>query len=603
MPLNPMTEILGVQRAGHLLRRTVGGADIDTINAFALLSPQEAIERLIPSDINDLPDPPLPIDPLTNQEWITTGTSDANSEEFQLGRFLNAWMMAQQLGIEVSSDQKLPYTFRERLVFFLHTLFTTKQSVVNNSRAIYFQQALFRKYALDELDSERPNPDFDPEETENPLPETLPVEINIKALTKKISLDNAMLVFLDGRLNVNGNPNENYARELLELYSIGRGLEGNIPQPEFIGDYHYFTETDVQEGARVLSGFDRDNSFSTIDPETNLPRGIAKGSPNANRHDNGIKNFSSRLGGATILPDSELIATATGEELAIDEISQLVDLIYDQDETAIHICRKLYRFYVYHEVSQSLQDDIINHMAEVFKTNDFKIIPVIKALMTSTHFYQGESGSSDNNYGGLIKSPLDFVISFYNLFGIEIPNQNENLTEYYAESGSLLGTMQNQGMDLYEPFEVAGYSAYHQYPIYNRSWITTNYLTNRYQFIRDRISNGMNMEPGQVNVLAYVQGQVPDEFARDAKSLIIYLVEHIFTVNANLSFEEGNSSDLTSSRLNYFLNAFLFSPQIDAEPEESWTYRWDNQEDMDTVAGQLVSLFNALLQTPEFQLM
>ena len=369
MPLNPLTEILGVQRAGHLLRRAIGGADIGTINSFALLTPQEAIEQLIPSDISGLPNPPFPVDPLTNQEWISTGTTEANSEEFQLGRFLNAWMVAQQVGSGVPADYKLPYTFRERLVFFIHTLFTTKQSIVNNSRAIYYQQALFRKYALDEQDTERPNPDYDPNEIENPLPATLPVAVNLRELTKKISLDNAMLVFLDGRLNVNGNPNENYARELLELYSVGRGLEGYIPRPEFDGDYHYFTETDVQEGARVLSGFNRDFTFGTIDPETDLPRGIAKGRPNANRHDTGVKTFSNRMGNAVILPNADLIARATGEELAIDEIGQLVDLIYDQEETAIHICRKLYRFYVYHEVSQSLQDDIIAELAEVFTSN------------------------------------------------------------------------------------------------------------------------------------------------------------------------------------------------------------------------------------------
>ena len=602
MSLNQLNEVLGVKRAGHLLRRAVGGADIDTINEFALLTPSEALDRLIPSDPSDLPDPLLPIDPLTGSDWITSGTSNANSEEFELLRYLNGWMVGQMLSSHIDQAQRLPYAFRERLVFFLHTLFTTKQSVVNNSRAIYYQQALFRKFALDEQDQTRPNPAYDPENLESTEPETLPVAINLRELTKKVSLDNAMLVFLDGRLNVEGSPNENYARELLELYSIGRGLEGHIPEPEFDGDYHYFTEMDVQAGARVLSGFIADGTFNTIDPETGLPRGISRGRPNATRHDDGIKTFSSRLGNAVIQPDLTLFPQLTPEEIAIDEINRMVDLIYQQVETPIHICRRLYRYFVYHEVSQSLQDDIIASMADIFKANDFKLIPVIKALLGSTHFYEGESGVVNDNFGGLIKSPLDFIVGFYRFFKLEIPDYETALEQYYAHTLQLLRIMQDQGMDLYEPFEVAGYTAYHQFPIYNRAWITTNFLTNRYQFIRDRMSNGTNLQEDQVDVLDFVRQNVPTSVARDAKALIIYLVEHLLPMNADLSYDDGTQSEITVQRLNYFLNAFLYSPQIDPDPEASWTIRWDSGES-DTISNQLVSLFNALLQSPEYQLM
>ena len=85
--------------------------------------------------------------------------------------------------------------------------------------------------------------------------------------------------------------------------------------------------------------------------------------------------------------------------------------------------------------------------------------------------------------------------------------------------------------------------------------------------------------------------------------MIIYLIEHIFPVSADLSFETNDTSEVTAERLNFFLTSFLYSPQIDADPEASWTFRWDNQEDMDTVANQLVGLFNALMQSPEYQLM
>ncbi|MEL7006719.1 MAG: DUF1800 family protein, partial [Bacteroidota bacterium] len=296
MPLNPLTEPLGKKRAAHLLRRTCFGASPSEIDSFAELTAQEAIASLFD---NTLSTPPPPIDPLTGIEWITNGPAENGSEGFELEGYLNRWMIGQMLATDISESQRLAYSFRERIIFFYHTLFTTKKSEVNNSQAIYYQNALFRIFAFDGEDVTQANED-----------PTQPDDIcvrNIKKLTEKISVDNAMLVFLDGRLNVEGNPNENYARELLELYSIGKGLEGEIPQPEFEGDYFYFTEQDVQEGAKVLGGFDIDRTFSNIDEETGLPRGVVRGGTIARAHDNGTKIFSSRLGGASISPNEDLL--------------------------------------------------------------------------------------------------------------------------------------------------------------------------------------------------------------------------------------------------------------------------------------------------------
>ena len=117
---------------------------------------------------------------------------------------------------------------------------------VSDSRALYFQNALFRLFALDANAS-------DP-------------DVNFKKLTVKVSVDNAMLQLLDGTLNVKGSFNENYARELLELYSIGRGLEANPPATSGeIGDYGVYREQDVQTTARILTGWEYDEDFANID--------------------------------------------------------------------------------------------------------------------------------------------------------------------------------------------------------------------------------------------------------------------------------------------------------------------------------------------------
>ncbi len=594
MPLTELTGPLGKKRAAHLLRRTCFGGSISEIDTFSLLTPAEAVQRLFDPE---LPDPVLPLERATGQEWITTGTTQ--SEEFELRRQFLAWHIGQLLGNGVEEAKKLSYIFRERIVFFMHTHFTTKQSVVGSSRSLYFQQALFRLFAFDSEDIVLPPDDpEDPESMETIVPR------NFKQLTKKISVDNAMLVFLDGRFNVKGSPNENYARELLELYAVGRGLEGNVPEPEFVGDYFYYSEDDVQAGARVLSGFTTDNTFSTIDEETGLPRGAVRGGTIASSHEEGDKTFSNRLDSATVTPDPALLAGGNPtEESTLDEISQFVDIIYNQAETTRHICREIYRFFVYHQIDQALQDDIIQDMANTFIANDFKLQSVLEALLTSTHFYEAEAGSDDNNFGSIIKSPLDLVLGHIRTFEVVLPDYETNLDDYYNFTTDLLREIGRQGMDYYEPFEVAGYAAYHQFPIYNRSWITTNYLTNRYNFIRGSISNGMEMEMGQVDILAFVQANFDDATASNARNLIIAISEYLLPTAENLSFDTPDVGELTVERLNYFLSAFLTSPQIDADPEAAWTFRWQNGVDNEVIANQLTSLFNAMLQSPEYQLM
>ncbi|MEM9339531.1 MAG: DUF1800 family protein, partial [Bacteroidota bacterium] len=380
-------------------------------------------------------------------------------------------------------------------------------------------------------------------------------------------------------------------------------LEGNVPEAEFVGDYFYFTEGDVQEGARVLSGFNFDDSFSNIDTETNLPRGVIRGGTIASSHEEGTKTFSQRLADATVVPDDTLQVGGNSTEASIlDEISQLVDLIYDRPETTIHICRELYRFFVYHQVDEALQSDIIQDMADVLIANDYKIQPVIEALLTSEHFYDAGLGVDDNNFGSIIKSPLDLVVGYVRNFNLAIPDYTTELDTFHEFVQGLLGEIDSQGMDYYEPFEVAGYAAYHQFPIFNRSWITTNYLTNRYNFIQGVISNTSMIEMGQVDIFQFVQ----DNFAAvasNARDLIIAIAEYFLPSAEGLTFDTPDVGELTVERLSYFLNAFLFNPQIDSDPEAMWTTRWTTGQDNEVVANQLTSLFNAMFQTPEYQLM
>lgn len=577
MALPELTGPLGKKRAAHLLRRTVFGATISQIDQFAVLTPVQATNALYRQI---LPEPALPINPVNSLEWISTGPIGEQMDG-ELQEYFKGWFIGQLLGSEVPANKVLPYIARERIVLFLHTHFTTIQSKVNNSRALYYQNMLFRLFALDAL-----NPD--------PL-------INFKTLTTKISVDNAMLILLDGILNVKGSPNENYGRELLELYSIGRGLEGTLPPTTTPGDYFLFTEQDVQAAARVLSGWTTDGDFSTIDEDTLIPRGTVRGSiTNASAHDSQPKVFSERFNNAVIQANPTLLENGNQTEAsALDEIDQLVNLIYSNEATAKHICWKIYRFFVAapHTTEQSLLLDstVIEEMKNVFISSNYKLQAVIENLVRSVHFYEASGVQTDDNFGGIIKSPIDLVLGTFRNFSIPLPPMTTQPTEFYAATVEIMGHFHDMQFNFYEPYDVAGYEAYHQFPIFHRAWITPNSLARRYVFIRNLFTVS---EPGmfKVNSYDYVNTNF-NSVAADAKLLIMAIASYLLPLADQLSFDDltDDQATITSRRLNYFLQRFLQSFD-----EVYWTTRWnEGAADLDE---QLSYLFNALLQSPEYQL-
>lgn len=584
MPLPEYSGTLGLKRAAHLLRRATFGPTKPQIDAFAPLTPIQAIDQLFRQP---LPDPAPPIDPLTGQSWgliPPAGDEDGDYQEYFKG-----WFIGQMMSTGVSPDLSLAYSAREKMVLFLHTHFTAIQSKIGNSRSLYFQNQLFRLFSRDGLAG-------------------APPERNFKELTVKVSVDNAMLRLLDGDLNVKGSPNENYARELLELFTIGRGLEGSLPPPTGPGDYILFTEEDVQAAARILSGWEVDETFSTPDEYTLLPRGRVRGSTtNASAHDNDPKQFSTRFNNAVIQGDPLLMPGGVPSEAsALDEIRQLIDLIYSKPETAKNICWKIYRFFVHAphtpEASLVIDSNIITEMANTLVANNYKIQPVIENLLRSQHFYEASAGDvKDDNFGGIIKSPIDLALGSLRFFGIQLPDMATQTTAFYETTASVVASLGNLGMNFYEPYDVAGYDAYHQFPVYHRSWITPNYLARRYELVQNIIMYSAD-NPLTVNVHSFVNANFAT-VARDARALIIELAQYIFPVSDNLTFDDAtdDAASLTALRLNYFKERFLQGLAGGSlTPEQYWTQRWD--EGAIDLRDQLEFLFNAMMQSPEYQL-
>jgi hypothetical protein len=157
------------------------------------------------------------------------------------------------------------------------------------------------------------------------------------------------------------------------------------------------------------------------------------------------------------------------------------------------------------------------------------------------------------------------------------------------------------GMKFYQPFDVAGYDAYHQFPIYHRAWITPNYLARRYEVVRSIVSPPPIPGMFKAELYNFVLNNFSNAIASNSRSLIIELAKYLLPVtDDSLTYDEAadDSSPLTAPRLNYFKIRLLSN--LSQENEAYWTTRWtENATDLE---DQLAQLFNAMLQSPEYQL-
>lgn len=446
----------------------------------------------------------------------------------------------------------------EKMVFYFHTHFTSISSVIDSGTALYYQNQLFRTYSLG----------------------------NYKELAYKICLDNAMLIFLDGKDNIAGRPQENFAREFLELYTIGKG-----PQLD-LGDYTNYTEQDVQEAAKVLSGYTNDKDFLTIDPETNLPIGELKGGTlEASQHDASTKTFSDKFQGYSITPNN-VVNNYTTKEEALTELQLMVDMIFNQEETSKFICRKLYRFFMYYDINDEIESDIITPLAATLRANEYEIAPVLEQLLKSEHFFDLDNSiKEDDLQGSIIKSPLEITLGTLRFFDVQLPDIS-NPTELYNNIyNELFDNLKDQGLELYEPYAVAGYPAYHQYPEYNRNWISANYLGNRYLFINKIISGIGDLEDYSESIildsLSFVETHITTP--ANAESIVQKMVDYLLP------------EIITTERFDYFLDFVL----LDDLSPLNWANEWNSYEstgDDTGVRQQLNKLCIALMQSPEYQL-
>jgi uncharacterized protein (DUF1800 family) len=534
---NPVTVTSGIRRykgewtetqVAHLLRRTMFGANRADVEYFLKHSPKKAVRELVRTEYA-LPGPPINnynddkyTDPeiAAGADWTVSLKYDGMNNYRRRNSFKSWW-----LGLMLNQDRSL----REKMVLFWHNHFVTESNNVDNALFCYGYNSLLRQHALG----------------------------NFKELTRAITTEPAMLRYLNGYANTKKAPDENYGRELQELFTVGKGP-----------DSHY-TESDVKAAARVLTGY-------TVNYKT------YSSSFDHNRHDETDKEFSAFYGNTTIRG----IKGAGG----FAELDQLLDMIFAREEVSRFICRKLYRFFVYHQIDDETEHNVIRPLAALFRRKDYEIKPVLEELLSSRHFLDPA------NYGSMIKSPVDFTVGLCREFNVSFPDAGQYMDQYgFWEQvrNQAAGLQQNIG----DPPNVAGWQAYYQQPEYDKLWISSDTLPKRNQFTDRMLGGGLGRNGKKVLIdpLAFA---VSLPGAGDPDKLIAASVKTLYSVV------------LPPDEMQFIKTNILLSGLTGMASDHYWTNAWtaykEKPEDKtarDTVTNKLKALYRHLMDLPEYQLM
>ena len=320
---------------------------------------------------------------------------------------------------------------------------------------------------------------------------------NFRDLIADVTVNWKMLRFLNGNRNSVSAPNENFARELLELFTVGKG-----PQ-RAEGDYTNYTEDDVREFARALTGWKVRGAYT--------PDGTPQSTTyfSARHHDTGDKQLSAAFGDAIITDGGE------------SEYLTVVDTILAQPRSLDYLCRKFYRWFIDYDIDATDEETVVRPLADAMRATGFDIRATLRLLLQSEAFFDPA------HRGALAKSPVDFVADMLLGFGGDIPARSD-VKRRYGLMNSAKGELKAQGIDVEIPDSVAGYKPFHQEPKFNRYWINSGSLNNRSRFADKLISRqglplGQGVQPRfKLDLLGYI-----DTFANpyDPNDLIAELAD------------------------------------------------------------------------------
>jgi len=359
------------RKIAHLYARSGFGASPAEIEAGLLMTPSQLVDKII--------DDTLAIQPHYVPPWAMDVTNvSANYLEI-----INSWI-----------GRMVTEPFKAKMTLFWHNHFVTEQQVYGRYSFLFEYFKTLYDYSVG----------------------------NFKTFTEEIGTKAAMLRYLNGNQNRAIDPNENYARELFELFTLGEG--------------NGYTETDIIESARALTGWLV--NYSQVDNLSFFHEPY---------HDAGSKTILGQTGNWGY--------------------QDVVDLIFTQrdDTCAFFICSKLYKYFVYDEIDYT----IVFEMAQIFK-QDWEIAPVMRALFKSEHFFDIEA------QGVRIKDPLETFASVLKMFDLTIYDEN-NVQQLHVNTNYYnFIWCYDLGQRLFNPVNVAGWQNH-------RTWINaTNYTGRKEKF-------------------------------------------------------------------------------------------------------------------------
>lgn len=376
--LAPYTTPLDVQRAQHLYRRLGFSASVQTIDQAT----GQTAGALVDSLISQAQNMPLLAAPL----WADWNNSNYPEDDEQRGQIIRSQQEEYKLAY---TNSLLENNLRDRLSFFWSNHFVTELDVYNCNSFLYYYINCLQRNAIG----------------------------NFKTFVSEIGLTSAMLYYLDGVYNNGNNPNENYARELYELFTLGEG--------------NGYTEQDIIETAKALSGYVERGEL-----------GCEQVVFDASKFNTGNKTIFGRTG-----------------NWGYDDV---IDILFEEraNEIGYFICKKLYEFFVHPDSTDEANNakTIIDGLTTTFIGNNFELAPVLGQLFKSQHFFDDEA------IGVIIKSPFDLYLNF-----IKETSFSHNATTI----GSAINYSGMLGQDLFDPFDVAGWQR-------NRDWINTNFMIGRW---------------------------------------------------------------------------------------------------------------------------
>ncbi|MBK7812688.1 MAG: DUF1800 domain-containing protein [Saprospiraceae bacterium] len=414
--LDPYTGPWTRKEAIHLLRRATFGVKPSDVNAIVALGMNQAVNSILDTSNDPLPSPPLNVystaqepDPTTafGQTWVNAPVTTPIPPQYYIARTntFKAWWTGNII------HQKRNILEKISLFWFNH--FPIESDAVTVAQVTYDYYKLIRANAMG----------------------------NFVNMVKLVSVHPAMLFYLNGQYNSKNAPDENYARELQELFTIGKGPDAA------------WTEDDVKAAAKILTGF-------RINPLTNPVSYYF----DFNQHDLSVKRFSAFYGNKSI--------TGKFGPAGEQELAELITMQTDHIETARHLVRKLYQFFVYYEITPEIESNVIRPLADFFKNSGYDIKRTLEVLFKSEHFYDTLS------IGCVIKSPLDFNVGLCKEFNVVFPPTSQPLNLYYGW-GAITTAAAYQGLNLADPPLVSGWQAWYQVPQYHEIWINADTLASR----------------------------------------------------------------------------------------------------------------------------